>query len=55
MISGANVPISLSCLVGVVIMYFFQNLNIWQGGCHYTANYKTLLEEKNLILAVLQP
>ena len=24
------------CTLGVVIMYFFQNLNMWRGGCHYT-------------------
>ena len=35
-------------------MYFFQNLNVCRGGCHYTTNFKIFLA-KNVILAVLQP
>ena len=32
--------------LGVVKMYFFQNLNICQGGCHYTTNFKIFLPKQ---------
>ena len=28
------------------MMYFFQNLNMCQGGCHYTTNFKIFLPKK---------
>ena len=41
-----DVAFTVVGIVGVVIMYFFQNLNMWKGGCHYITNFKIFLLKK---------